>query len=78
MTSYVLALALTSLFTAGVGIAALIFLSWDDHSGAASSSVSVTPATPTNGLLYPVVRHINTDTIETVDDDGQVQRWTRS
>jgi hypothetical protein len=75
MTPYVLALALTSLFTAGVGIAALLFLSWDDHSRQSASSVSTTT---TNGLLYPVVRHINTDTIETVDDDGQVQRWTRS
>lgn len=72
MTPYVLALALTTLFTAGVGIAALICLSWE------SDTATVSPPTPTGDLLYPVVRRVNTDTIETVDDSGSVQRWTRS
>lgn len=72
MTPYVLALALTTLFTVSVGIAALIFLSWE------SETADTSPPTPTGGLLYPVVRQVNTDTIETVDDRGGVQRWTRS
>jgi hypothetical protein len=78
MPPFVLALALTSLFTAGVGIAALVLLSWDAPGHSAPSATAASPATPTNSLPYPVVRHINTDTIETVNDDGQVQRWTRS
>lgn len=72
MTPYVLGLALTTLFTVGVGIVALICLSWEGDPPA-----SVSPTT-TSDLLYPVVRRVNTDTIETVDDSGQVQRWTRS
>lgn len=53
-----------------IGVAALIFLSFD-----APPSANATRPSP---ATFPVVRRVNTQTLETVNREGVVQRWQRS
>lgn len=52
-----------------VGVAALVFLSFD----APPSANAARPSPPT----FPVVRRVNTQTLETINREGVVQRWQR-
>lgn len=61
-------------FTLLIGIAAVIFISFDTDASQNPSNAIHT----TTGHLYDIVRHVNTNTIETVDTAGLVQRWERS
>jgi hypothetical protein len=62
------------IFTLTVGIAAMIFLSFDAESNEKPHFLSE----PDTQNLYDIVRRINTETIETVDSAGLAQQWTRS
>ena len=68
MSGFIIGFTFTTLFIVGVGIAALVFISFDDDSS----------DNPTTKRLYEIVRRINTETIETVDVAGKTQQWTRS
>lgn len=70
MTMFATAILLFSLFTIGVGIAAFIFVSID------SPSKALIKAAPSS-RLFPVVRLMSTDKLETVDKSGTIQHWTR-
>lgn len=72
MTIFTIGFIFIMIFTIAVGIAAMIFLSFDADSSENFTSKPVTQS------LYDIVRRVNTETIETVDASGSVQQWTRS
>jgi hypothetical protein len=72
MSAYAMGFTFIMLFTMLVGVAAVIFISFD----AKASKNPQMPTTTQN--RYSIVRRINTETIETVDATGSIQQWTRS
>ena len=69
MTLFAVGFLFISLFTIFVGIAAFVFVGFD-----AQPSDNPTPLAKSTST-YPIVRRINTETIETVDTGGLVQQW---
>lgn len=74
MTLFSIGFIFIMFFTILVGVAAMIFLSFD----AESSPNKAIVAKKTTQKLFDIVRRVNTETIETVDSSGSVQQWTRS
>lgn len=74
MTIFAIGFIFIMVFTLLLGIGAAIFVSFD----ADGSQNPVSTVTSTTGHLYDIVRRVNTNTIETVDTAGMVQRWERS
>ena len=74
MTVYAMGFIFVMSFTVMIGIAAVVFISFD----AKASANPKAPAKTTTQRLYNIVRRINTETIETVDSTGTIQQWTRS
>ena len=74
MTVFAMGFVFIMVFTLLVGIGAAVFISFD----ADGSQNPVSTAKATTGRLYDIVRRVNTNTIETVDTAGMVQRWERS
>jgi len=64
MSAYVLGFISIMIFLGIMSIGAMFLLSIESH---ASEQVA----------QYMRVRHVNTNTIEVVDADGKVQRWSR-
>ena len=71
MTIFTLGFVFISLFTVAIGAVAIFFLSFD-------AEPSANPVTPATTGLFNVVRQLNTQTIETVDSNGNVQHWQLS
>lgn len=69
MTLFAVGFLFISLFTVFVGIAAVIFVSFDAIPSDNPRSIAKITGS------FPVVRRINTHTIETVDTAGLVQQW---
>ncbi|MEM9951869.1 MAG: hypothetical protein AAF846_09730 [Chloroflexota bacterium] len=74
MTVFAMGFIFIMIFTLLIGIGAVIFLSFD---ATASENLPKT-VHKTTQQLYAVVRQVNTNTIETVDGQGTIQRWERS
>jgi len=74
MTVFAMGFIFIMVFTVLVGIGAAIFISFDAE--ASQNPAEVAKLTSTG--LYDIVRRVNTNTIETVDAAGMVQRWERS
>lgn len=73
MTIFAMGFIFIMLFTACIGIGAVIFISVD----------TITQDTALDSMddslqLYDVVRQINTNTIETVNPQGIIQQWQRA
>jgi len=67
MTTFALGFLFISLFTIALGIAALVFTSFD----------ALPSSPPHPPQLFDIIRRINTNTIETVDLRGSSTRWQR-
>lgn len=74
MTIFAMGFIFIMVFTVIVGVAAIVFISFDGD----ASQNSIGTAQPTMGHLYAIVRRVNTNTIETVDSAGMTQRWEHS
>lgn len=74
MTVFAMGFIFIMIFTLLVGIGAMVFLSFDAV-GSDNSSATIHNTTQ---RLYKIVRQVNTNTIETVDGHGTIQRWERS
>lgn len=74
MSAFIIGFIFVMLFMLLLGVGAVLFISFD----ATASKNPVTPAKTATQRLYNIVRRVNTETIETVDAAGSVQRWTRS
>lgn len=72
MTAFAMGFLFIVLFTVFVGVAAVVFISFD-----AETSNNPVP-TDTPKRLYNSIRRVNTKTIETVDSAGIIQTWIRS
>ena len=69
MTLFAVGFLFISLFTVFVGVAAVIFVGFDaDASDNPRSIAKITGS-------FPIVRRINTNTIETVNQAGLIQQW---
>lgn len=73
MTIFTIGFIFIMIFTVAIGIAAMVFLSFD----ADSSEKTNFSSKPITHSLYDIVRRVNTETIETVDSSGSIQQWTR-
>lgn len=67
MDAYILGFIAISGLTLLIGIAAIIFLSFDAK-----------PESQDRRILYTKVRQLNTNTIETVNISGETEVWQRS
>lgn len=74
MTIFAMGFIFIMIFTVLVGIGAVVFISFDGE----VTRYPAGTANATTTRLYDIVRHVNTNTIETVDASGSVQRWERS
>lgn len=72
MNAYTLGFLAISLFTLFVGVAALVFISFDERPQPTDEVAAPSPITLT------VVRRVDTRTIETVNSDGERQHWQRT
>lgn len=70
MTVFAMGFVFIMIFTVLVGIGAVIFISFD-------AKTSKNPQTLPDEI-YNIVRRVNTNTIETVDESGSIQTWIRT
>ncbi|MGB7341579.1 MAG: hypothetical protein WBC91_21970 [Phototrophicaceae bacterium] len=73
MTIFVIGFIGIMIFTGCIGIGTLIFVSLDSYNPQPTDS-----AKQSVGNRYDVIRQVNTNTIETVDPQGQIQHWQRT
>lgn len=74
MTTFAMGFVFLMIFTGCVGVGAVIFLYYD----AEPSTEILTTSEKLSTNVFAVVRHVNTQTIETVNKDGLVQTWVQS